>query len=408
MRCLGGFSSGRWMSCDAPRPDAAPTGSAELHPLGANRTLEHFSVARRVAFDPSRGRLWAVCDGCGRWNLAPLEERWDAIDECERRFRATSLRYSTGNVGLARLADDAELVRVGPALRPEVAAWRYGRILTRHRSLGLRLAGRAAGVATRAVHAFASRLNGAPVDDMAAVARLLVRHRGGKVLDLVRLAPARDGMDTPVAVVRCHRLNGAALVRPESGRPLALSLPHDTGTIVLEGDAAVRSAAKLLAAINSTGVAGGISRDLLETAVRKIDESALPDSYFNRVLALALRSDWGRGDTEHHGDARLHVEACEGATTDVERIALRLTGRAFWGHGGIGSRPQAALLDVPLVDRLALEMAAHEDTERRAFAGELSELERAWRDAEEIAAIADAMFPVPDPAHLLDRQRTSA
>jgi hypothetical protein len=44
------------------------------------------------------------------------------------------------------------------------------------------------------------------------------------------------------------------------------------------------------------------------------------------------------------------------------------------------------------VDRLALEMAANEDTERRALEGELAELEAAWRDAEEIAAIADTLL----------------
>jgi hypothetical protein len=40
-------------------------------------------------------------------------------------------------------------------------------------------------------------------------------------------------------------------------------------------------------------------------------------------------------------------------------------------------------------------MAAHEETERRALEGELAVLEEAWRDAEEIAAIADDMF-LPD------------
>jgi len=50
------------------------------------------------------------------------------------------------------------------------------------------------------------------------------------------------------------------------------------------------------------------------------------------------------------------------------------------------------LLALPLVDRLALEMAAHEESERRAMSGELAELEAAWRGAEEIAEIADAMF----------------
>ena len=37
-------------------------------------------------------------------------------------------------------------------------------------------------------------------------------------------------------------------------------------------------------------------------------------------------------------------------------------------------------------------MVVHEEEERRALAGELSALEAAWRDAEEIAAIADDMF----------------
>ncbi len=42
--------------------------------------------------------------------------------------------------------------------------------------------------------------------------------------------------------------------------------------------------------------------------------------------------------------------------------------------------------------RLALEMAAHEEAERRVFEGELAELESAWRRAEEIAAIADRLL----------------
>ena len=37
-------------------------------------------------------------------------------------------------------------------------------------------------------------------------------------------------------------------------------------------------------------------------------------------------------------------------------------------------------------------MAANEDIERRALAGELEALHAAWKDAEEIAAIADEMF----------------
>ena len=45
---------------------------------------------------------------------------------------------------------------------------------------------------------------------------------------------------------------------------------------------------------------------------------------------------------------------------------------------------------------LALEMALHEETERRAMEGELAALTEMWRQAEEIAAIADRL--PDDPA----------
>ena len=80
--------------------------------LGTNDVLETFQVSRRVAFDPAKACLWAVCPSCARWNLAPVEERWETVDECERRFRATSLRYSSGNVGLAWLKGDLDLIRI--------------------------------------------------------------------------------------------------------------------------------------------------------------------------------------------------------------------------------------------------------------------------------------------------------
>jgi hypothetical protein len=47
------------------------------------------------------------------------------------------------------------------------------------------------------------------------------------------------------------------------------------------------------------------------------------------------------------------------------------------------------------VDALALEMALHDESERRAMEGELAALEDAWRDAEAIARIADALPDEP-------------
>src|SRR5919202_1346340 len=107
--------------------------------LGANESVERFPVGRRLAYDTAKGRLWVVCPRCARWNLTPLEERWEAIEQCERLYRGTRLRASTENVGLARLREGLELVRVGAPLRPEFAAWRYGAELRRRRARDLAL-----------------------------------------------------------------------------------------------------------------------------------------------------------------------------------------------------------------------------------------------------------------------------
>ena len=390
--------------------------------LGQNTLLESCSVGRRVAYDPARGCVWVICPQCGRWNLAPMAERWEVTDECERRVRHTTLRYSSGNIGLAWLADDLELVRVGPALRPELAAWRYGRRLVQPRTLvrrvtegGVHAASRLLAVLPRAAwHAGAGPRGRRPRDSRAMASRVLARWRGDRVLDVVqltddrvreqRLAPpalagAPASTDRPLAVVRHRHLLVAGLSRPAPGQPWALHLPHDHGVLTVAGDAGVRLAARLLSVVNGSEHGGGISRELLEQAVRKVDESAQEDSYFNRVLSIALRTNWGRdaaslATTETVAPRVPCVATSAHATSAAERLAFALTGRTFWGNGGIGSEPATALLDIPLVDRLALEMAAHEESERRALDGELAELAEAWRVAAEIAAIADALLPV--------------
>ncbi|HSL70570.1 MAG TPA: hypothetical protein VK864_10040, partial [Longimicrobiales bacterium] len=102
--------------------------------LPQNQTLEHFSVGLRIAFDPARGRLWAICGGCRRWNLAPIEQRWEALEELERitcdRGRLLS---QTEHIALYR-AEDLDVVRVGRARLMEEAWWRYGQELQRRHS----------------------------------------------------------------------------------------------------------------------------------------------------------------------------------------------------------------------------------------------------------------------------------
>jgi hypothetical protein len=149
----------------------------------------------------------------------------------------------------------------------------------------------------------------------------------------------------------------------------------------------MKTARVLLTALND----GSAPEDMVRAAVRKLDEAGDANGYFARVTSLAVQSSWGRIPI-----ARAKRDEPLPDRPLAERLIVRLTTRAFWAHGGTGSEERALLHRVPDVDRLALEMASNEDAERRALHGELAQLKEAWREAEEVAAIAD---------HLLDDER---
>ncbi len=342
--------------------------------LGSNTVLPGFPVGRRLAFDVERGRLWVICTHCARWNLTVLEERWEAVEECERLFRGTQLRVSTENIGLARLPQGLELVRIGRALRPEIALWRYGHFLRPGpvRRLADASVQLTSGVLDKLLHSVPGIRPGYD-----AVTWLRILRQRGRVIDVA----ATDGGET--VVIRGQHLVDAELLRPDQREPWRLSVRHEGGTALLTGMAALRTAGKLLAAINGFGATAADVR----YAIRKLEDAGNPGSFFSYVAALALRTSWGRVP-----DAQTDLTVVPRASTDAERLALYLTNRSFWGRGALGSEPRTALPRLPLVDRLALEMAANEDAERRALERELAHLEAEWRSAEEIAAIADGMF----------------
>ena len=86
-----------------------------------------------------------------------------------------------------------------------------------------------------------------------------------------------------------------------------------------------------------------------------------------------------------------------GSVAGVFSDAARIVGR--------GAEPSFAKLPSPI--RLAMEMAAHEDAERRAMEGELAELEQHWREAEALAAIADGLPLAPAVDEKLDTLRAA-
>ncbi|MFL5500820.1 MAG: hypothetical protein ACJ79Q_06255 [Gemmatimonadaceae bacterium] len=317
-------------------------------PLGANEAIEFFPVGRRLAFDAAKGRLWAVCRKCERWNLTPIEERWEAIEQCERSFRETKLRVSTDQIGLGRLREGLELVRIGKPLRPEFAAWRYGDQFGRRRRKNAMLVG--TGVAAITLIPFVGMAAGVSFGVAANIVRLvywgerlrsqgriLTRiHHNGKLLD-VNLLDA----------------DHTVLLAPTSSEPWGLRIAHrpdetQTDNRVysdLRGEDAMRAAAQILPRLNR----GGGNRSELDLAVRMATAHEDPHAPFDK-------------------SAR-HPHAA-------------------WRSHGVGT----VMTLLPTELRLALEMASHEETERRALEGELEQLEATWREAEEIAGISDEMF----------------
>ena len=307
-------------------------------PLGENEVIETFPVGRRLAFDGERGRLWVVCVKCERWNLSPLEERWEAVEDCERIFRGTRVRLSTENVGLARHPEGLGLVRIGRPLRPEFAAWRYGDQFGRRRRRQILIgAGAAAVVGGFVVGGVATGV----------VSGALLGQSG----NLVNLW-----------------LNGRTMVtlHPEGGKALKLKRPDLVGTRVRPDDSDVGFRVQVRKGKRRTWHRG--------EEARRFAGAILP-----KMNAMG-------------GNRRIVQDAVDGIETagHPERFLADLVrGDRFRDKKGVPGHVNK----MPKPTRLALEMALHEEQERLALEGELRLLERAWEEAEEIAEISDGLLP---------------
>ena len=332
--------------------------------FGTNTTLSSFTIGRRLAFDAAKGRLWVICRKCERWNLSPLEERWEAIEQAEQLYRDTRRRVATPEIGLARLADGTELVRIGAPLRPEFAAWRYGDQFGRRRTRQMLLAG--AGLATLGGLAAGGAAIGVSLGGFAwglmQLGRVAIHGSEETVVARVR---TEGGQLLPV---RRRHLAETTLSSGSDGA-LAIELRYKNGQSRFEGPEAMRIASIVVPAVNRFGG----SRQTVAAAVSEIEQVGGPERY---VEQLARRA---------------HVST-----------VVRGSGRRRGRRGKIGT---TGLYGLTPVDRLGLEMALHEDAERRAMAGELALLESAWRDAEEVAAIADDMFLPETVRSSLERMR---
>ncbi|MBX3133211.1 MAG: hypothetical protein KF689_07495 [Gemmatimonadaceae bacterium] len=331
-------------------------------PLGRNECLEHFPVGRRLAFDQAKGRLWVVCPACRQWNLSPFETRWEAIEEGERLYRDARMRVTTDHIGLARLRDGTELIRIGEPLRPEFAAWRYGeRFSTRWRRTAMWFG---VGAAAFAGYAAAGPLLG-------------VTFGGVASMPLNIYSMLKNSYDDRKVVVS-HR--------DEFG-PFILTRGHIRSTrIVADADS---PSGWSIEAMSRPGVPDRrgfgpshkmFGKDSSLEKVRRVRGPAALDAL--RAILPEVNASGGLKGTVQEA---VHWLESKGGPERMFIDGVKWSGRST----SFERSWQLGELDKPI--RLALEMAAHEETERRALQGELAALEAVWREAEEIAAIADEL-----------------
>ena len=286
-------------------------------------------VGRRLAFDEWRGRLWVVCSKCSRWNLTPLDDRLERIEVVARAARdAGRVAAATEQVALIRW-ERYDFVRVGKPLRVELATWRYGeRMRTRQR------------------------------ERMKVVVPLTVVAVG---LGIAANVAAGGGLG--VFVWNLHRLVDQAYVGIVGNRKVLLAEPP------------------ICAHCGS----------LMQLRARHVQHArVVPDSHAE--VAVVLSCPKCRREGAHltgldavqvlrQGLTYLNVtRSGRRKAEDAARVVDQVGGPDRLLHDV--ARSELTLRSLRPERRLALEMAVDERAE-------VEELERQWREAEEIAEIAD-------------------
>ena len=293
-------------------------------------------VGRRLAFDEWKGRLWVVCPKCARWNLTPPDDRLERIEALARVARDGTLLANTEQVALLRW-ERYDLIRVGKPPRVELAGWRYGerlRARSRERAkIVVPLTLAAVGLGIAANVAAGGSLGFLVWNFSGRADQVYLWMVGRRPVSLVE-PPICERCGTLLELKAKHVQH--ARVVPDKHRDVGvlLSCPSCHGeAALLTGPDAQAVLRQGLAYLNLRRS----SRRKADDAARVVDQAGGPD----RLIR------------------------------DVARRELMLR----------SLRPER---------QLALEMAVDEQAE-------VEELERQWREAEEIAEIADGTLSA-DPA----------
>lgn len=320
-------------------------------PFPSNEELERFSTSTRVAYDPVRGRLWAVCGSCKRWSLAPIEDRWEALDELEKVVTDRSrLLSQTDNVALLRVGH-LDIVRVGKANLTEEAWWRYGRELT-----------------TRAAKHHQLMFMGTA----AAGAAIAGGWATGGIGWLGAWFLWENAPNQLVKAARWFRFGSSAW----RGRQSCARCGHvfrsidfrDRGQLILTpGEGSGRP----LSVIQRCPACGEVRNGGLRLDGRESEH----------VVRRLLAYHHHKGATERRVRSATRLIQEAGSPQDLTRIVVR-EGRR--------------LGDLQRTGAIALEIAANEAVEQQLLELELAELEAHWQEEEELASIIDGeLTPMP-------------
>lgn len=323
--------------------------------LGSNEEVEEFPVGEKLAFDLDRGRLWVVCPRCGRWNLTPLEARWEAVEACERLWEASTIRAAGERVGLARRKSGLWLVRVGrSSSRNELAVWRWGRKGRTWRR-----------PSTQALVGWG----------------------------LAVTATAGVGLMAPIVL------------------PMALAVALPPAAVLI----AAGNTPSAVPSRDGLGAVSTISKyEFVRAGMNPADDDLGWSIHMQRLVAVEIpperkwtghdrRLDW----LQYTGDDaraiarrafpllnRRHSKAA--MITDALDLIVEGGGPEQYLRTAAAQKPHwVPFKHYPEPMRLAAEIVLFEEEERKAMEGELGRLEEAWEEAEELAAISDDLLPPP-------------
>ena len=284
------------------------------------------------------------------------------IEACEKLYRDTTKRVATEQIGLARVREGLDLVRIGKPIFPEYAGWRYGsRFLYRH---------------SRAMVASTLGATGVLVGVAVATSPALVIWGGGAATWLAwqawnsasRRATDRKTigtvqlLDGRVEILHVRRARRARIAPGPDGR-WTVALPEFPGKIIR---AVIEDEPTEEELLDHVGPA-------MENQVFDLVSPLEAAETLRRIMPTI--NEAGGDELMVHDAVRLH-EQWGGRITESIAELLAYQGKSV------------VLSEEPHLS-LALEMSVYEDQERRWLEGELYLLEAMWQEAEEVAAIAD-------------------